>query len=366
MWQNAYVLVAAVPSAAGICAAVWTRRRVSPAERPVGAELSPHDIAFLAGGPGRVVDTSLVRSYLAERLVLSRDGRVTVTISAASQRPDDYLDAVVFGRAERAGNINYRFLRRGAMGHHGVRAVGTGLAERGLLHHLERLPAARTARRFLGWTLPPLALAVLLAVLLDGGRPDRPAVATALALLAAGAAALAATRPPRELLAAAGRRRLAELRGHLPRRPGEAPGSPTGPDSPAGEDSPAAQDPPTTQGSPTNADELLLAIALDGPADAPPELLPPEFRTVLVSEAEEADRLVARDRARHRARRSTRSTRSTASATGGAGLSGWASCGGSTSWCGSPGSASCSSGGGSTSHGCGSSGGCGSSCGGGS
>ncbi|MET8540948.1 TIGR04222 domain-containing membrane protein [Kitasatospora sp. NPDC004799] len=349
MWQNAYVLVPAVPLAAGICSAVWTRRRVGPTGRPDGAELSPHAVAFLAGGAGRVVDTSLVRSHLAERLVVSRDGRVTVTLRSWDHRPTDLVDTVVLGRAERSRSGRYRYVRREAMRHPAVKAVGTELAERGLVHHVDRLQPARTARRFLSWSLLLVALAVVLAVLLDAGRADRPAVATALALLAAGLVTLPATRPPREPLTPAGRRRLAALRDRGPWRP--------------------------NAGSPMSPDEMLLAIALHGPAGVATELLPRELRTVLLSETEEAERITARERAAVPLPRRSSSPRPrpAASSSGFAGSSGWGSCGsGSANWYGASDSGgshshSCgsSSGGGSHSHGCGSSAGCGSSCGGG-
>ncbi|MBV2151494.1 TIGR04222 domain-containing membrane protein [Kitasatospora sp. SUK 42] len=323
MWHNTYFLIPAALLVAASFHAGRTTRRAKHVANPRGLPgrgLSLLSAAFLAGGPGRVFDTALVRMHVAERAVISRGGTVTIT----HDRPYDAVDQAIMDSAGPTRSRGVAALRADVMRSPAVQALGDDLADRGLMRHPDRLRAARRARRLLWLSLLPVPAAALLALLLDDGHADRPALWVPVVLLVFGLASLIGTRPPRDRITLAGRSQLVLM----------YVGKPWTPNS--------GLYPRMTGGA------VLGAIALGGLAAAAAEPGIEELQELLVGAAAQQAAVNG----------AVGGSSSYSSGVGSSSCSG-ASCGGSAAWCGSSDSGSSGSshhsGCGSSSSSCGSS-----------
>ncbi|MET9770344.1 TIGR04222 domain-containing membrane protein [Streptomyces sp. NPDC006415] len=112
-------------------------RRPSPGPRPELHDL--HEVAFLNGGPARVVDTALTALHADGRLVVGGPGIVAVQRAQAN----DPVERAVFQELAAAPNGALHSLREAVMRHPAVQEVGDGLAARGLLVPPHRLRPLR-------------------------------------------------------------------------------------------------------------------------------------------------------------------------------------------------------------------------------
>ncbi|GLW52581.1 TIGR04222 domain-containing membrane protein [Kitasatospora phosalacinea] len=223
MWNFRFVLAFALVALSLAVAAAFNRRsrRVTDPQGLPGRGLPLLDVAFLAGGPARVVDTALVRMEREGRVVVSRARRVTVTSDRTSDPVERVLVTAVGGRAGRDLSV----LRSSVVGSPEVQRIGDGLAARGLLRHPAALRAAWRARKLVVLALlVTLVLGVVSTVQwLDG--PDRDSSAPPVfpygVLVLFTVVSLVATRPAKSRITPAGRRQLQLVRGSTPWRPRE-------------------------------------------------------------------------------------------------------------------------------------------------
>ncbi|MFE6701157.1 TIGR04222 domain-containing membrane protein [Streptomyces sp. NPDC057718] len=118
-------------------AVVERSRRPSP-----GSGVTLHDlyeVAFLNGGPARVVDTALTALHADGRLVVGGPGIVAVQRAQAN----DPVERAVLQELAAAPNGALHSLREAVMRHPAVQEVGDGLAARGLLVPPHRLRPLR-------------------------------------------------------------------------------------------------------------------------------------------------------------------------------------------------------------------------------
>ncbi|MGW7589365.1 TIGR04222 domain-containing membrane protein [Streptomyces rubiginosohelvolus] len=118
-------------------AVVERSRRPSP-----GSGVALHDlyeVAFLDGGPARVVDTALTALHADGRLVVGGPGIVAVQRAQAN----DPVERAVLQELAAAPNGALHVLREAVMRHPAVQEVGDGLAARGLLVPPHRLRPLR-------------------------------------------------------------------------------------------------------------------------------------------------------------------------------------------------------------------------------
>ncbi|MFD4124421.1 TIGR04222 domain-containing membrane protein [Streptomyces globisporus] len=118
-------------------AVVERSRRPSP-----GSGVALHDlyeVAFLNGGPARVVDTALTALHADGRLVVGGPGIVAVQRAQAN----DPVERAVLQELAAAPNGALHVLREAVMRHPAVQEVGDGLAARGLLVPPHRLRPLR-------------------------------------------------------------------------------------------------------------------------------------------------------------------------------------------------------------------------------
>ncbi|MFE7190718.1 TIGR04222 domain-containing membrane protein [Kitasatospora sp. NPDC057541] len=221
MWHDAYYLIPAAVLAATVLWASRARQAALRVPNPQGLPgrgLHLLHAAFLAGGPGRVFDTALVRMHRAGHVVVSRSRLVTVT----ADRPQDAVERAIVEAVGPSRSLDLDPLRLAVMRSPGVQAIGDELAGRGLLRNPVRLRRARTAHRSI-WLAPLLTVALTaLAYPLashDGSGDDGPALWIPLLLLAVGLLSLLGTRPPKGRITPAGRRQLGLMDNGTPWRP---------------------------------------------------------------------------------------------------------------------------------------------------
>ncbi|MFE7139312.1 TIGR04222 domain-containing membrane protein [Streptomyces sp. NPDC057644] len=118
-------------------AVVERSRRPSPGPRPELHDL--YEVAFLHGGPARVVDTALTALHADGRLVVGGPGIVAVQRAQAN----DPVERAVLQELAAAPNGALHSLREAVMRHPAVQEVGDGLAARGLLVPPHRLRPLR-------------------------------------------------------------------------------------------------------------------------------------------------------------------------------------------------------------------------------
>ncbi|MFB6892340.1 TIGR04222 domain-containing membrane protein [Kitasatospora sp. NPDC056327] len=324
MWHNAYFLIPAVLLVAAVIRASTTRQAARRVPNPMGLPgrgIPLLDAAFLAGGPGRVFDTALVRMHRAGHVVVSRSRLVTLT----ADRPRDPVDREIADAIGPTRSRDLDSLRVAVMRSPSVQAIGDGLAGRGLLRNPVALRRARTAHRLLWPTLLITAAFTAAAYMIDSEEPgyDRPALWIPLVLFVLDLVSLIALRPSRGRITPAGRRQLALVDDGRPWSP--------------------------RQGA-RNADSALLgALALGGLAAVGAAAFGDEELLEALLAAETAEQVA----------------RTTAANSGaGSGSPGGSSCSGPTVWCGSsdssdssgsPGSSGSSDSSGSSGSGCGAS-----------
>ncbi|MFE2867328.1 TIGR04222 domain-containing membrane protein [Embleya sp. NPDC059259] len=116
---------------------------------PVGAQsLEPYELAFLAGGPRRVVDTAIVRLHARGDLLVSRDGRLTATAPAGGVAIED----TVLTAAGVEGGADLTELRLAAVRNPAIEASAGRLVAAGLAR---RRPTPFTRRALTaGWVVP--------------------------------------------------------------------------------------------------------------------------------------------------------------------------------------------------------------------
>ncbi|MFH9350311.1 TIGR04222 domain-containing membrane protein [Kitasatospora sp. NPDC017646] len=314
MWHNSYFIVPAVLLVAAGLYAARTRQRVGHVPHPKGLPgrgLPLLDTAFLAGGPGRVFDTALVRMHLGEQVVINRSGLVTLT----GAKPYDAVDQAVHDAVGPTGSRELGTLRRMVMRSAAVQEIGDRLADRGLMRRPERMQRARTARRLLWLAMLDVVVFAVLALLLDDNEAlhDRPNLWIPGFLLLLGAVALATSTPAEGRITPAGQRQLSLMQGSTPWTPS------------------AGISPRLAGGA------VLGALALGGLAAAGLENLELEEAMTAAAAHEEA------------VRQATASASSSSSYSSSPSSSSSSSCGSSATWCGSSGSS------GSTTSSCGSS-----------
>ncbi|MEU7091539.1 TIGR04222 domain-containing membrane protein [Kitasatospora aureofaciens] len=220
MWHNSYFVVPTVLLVAAVLYAAGTHQRVRHVARPQGLPgraLPLLDTAFLAGGPGRVFDTALVRMHLSEQVVISRSNLVTLT----GAKPYDAVDQAVHDAVGATGSRELGALRRMVMRSAAVQEIGDRLADRGLLRRPERMQRARTARRLLWLAMLDVVLFAGLALLLDDNDAlhERPNLLIPGFLLLLGALGLATSTPAKGRITPAGQRQLSLMQGSTPWTP---------------------------------------------------------------------------------------------------------------------------------------------------
>ncbi|SDT50297.1 TIGR04222 domain-containing protein [Streptomyces sp. TLI_053] len=209
MWHNSYYVVPGLLLAATVLVAQQAKRaarRVSDPKGLPGRGIALLEAAFLAGGPGRVFDTALVRMHRRGHVVVSRSRLVTLTAA----EPVDEVDGAIVDAIGASRSRDLDSLRVAVMRAPAVQAVGDALAARGLLRNPERLRRARTAHRTIWLALAVTAAFAVAAPLLASDEPgsDGPALWPPLLLLVLGLVSLLVTRPPKGRVTPAGRRQL--------------------------------------------------------------------------------------------------------------------------------------------------------------
>ncbi len=131
-------LAVVVSSVLLIVKAVAERSR-RPSPGPGVALHDLYEVAFLNGGPARVVDTALTTLHADGRLAVGGPGIVAVQRAQAN----DPVERAVFQELAAAPNGALHVLREAVMRHPAVQEVGDGLAARGLLVPPHRLRPLR-------------------------------------------------------------------------------------------------------------------------------------------------------------------------------------------------------------------------------
>ncbi|TXS57381.1 TIGR04222 domain-containing membrane protein [Streptomyces sp. t39] len=136
-----------------------------------GAGLTLHEAAFLAGGPGRVTDLTLVSMHRQRRLLLAHTGWTTVV----DPDTEDALERSVIAAAGPAGQERTSAVRTAVAADEAVRAVGDRLVTVGLAVPDRARAAVVSAIRAVRTTslLIP-ALAVCAVLTLPAGREPGP------------------------------------------------------------------------------------------------------------------------------------------------------------------------------------------------
>ncbi|GAA5613917.1 TIGR04222 domain-containing membrane protein [Streptomyces platensis] len=173
----------AVSSLLLIVGTVSVRLRTPSVRRTDALAHDVWEMAFLAGGPGRVVDAALAGMHEDGRLAVGGPGVVTVRQALAR----DAVEAAVLDAIARTPGGALAALRATAMRSPAVQGVGDGLAARGLLR---RPQLGRGWRRWAGVQMTACGVlffvGVLLSVAGSGGGDGfavPPVVTTAPALI---------------------------------------------------------------------------------------------------------------------------------------------------------------------------------------
>ncbi|WDV52233.1 TIGR04222 domain-containing membrane protein [Streptomyces coeruleorubidus] len=156
--------------------------RMLKAEVTVREDLSAEELAFLAGGPRRVVATVLFRMTGQGRLSVAEDGTVIFhddlyAADATAGIEKALIKAAGISRSERVGKLVAH-----AAANRGVQAIGDRLQAEGLLIAPSLRRRQHRARRLLWWlaALPP----VLTVYEITAGTPDRWWAGVALSAIA--------------------------------------------------------------------------------------------------------------------------------------------------------------------------------------
>ncbi|NEE05047.1 TIGR04222 domain-containing membrane protein, partial [Streptomyces sp. SID7499] len=131
--------LAVVVSSVLLVAKAVAERSRRPTPGPGVALHDLYEVAFLNGGPARVVDTALTALHADGRLAVGGPGIVAVQRAQAN----DPVERAVFQELAAAPNGALHVLREAVMRHPAVQEVGDGLAARGLLVEPHRLRPLR-------------------------------------------------------------------------------------------------------------------------------------------------------------------------------------------------------------------------------
>ncbi|WDT92687.1 TIGR04222 domain-containing membrane protein [Streptomyces sp. SCSIO-PteL053] len=131
--------LAVVVSSVLLVARAVAERSRRPSPGPGVALHDLYEVAFLNGGPARVVDTALTALHADGRLAVGGPGIVAVQRSQAN----DPVERAVFEALAAAPSGALHVLREAVMRHPAVQEVGDGLAARGLLVPPHRLRPLR-------------------------------------------------------------------------------------------------------------------------------------------------------------------------------------------------------------------------------
>ncbi|WP_328536102.1 TIGR04222 domain-containing membrane protein [Streptomyces sp. NBC_00344] len=154
-------------------AAAEAARQPSEGAAHHGQTLTLYEAAFLAGGPHRVTDLTLVSMHRARRLLLAHTGWTTVV------DPDgrDDLERSVIGAVGPAGQARTAAVRSAAAATEAVRTLADRLVRAGLaVPDAARTGVGAAMSRVRGAILVVLAASVA-ALLLDGGTAEAGMIA---------------------------------------------------------------------------------------------------------------------------------------------------------------------------------------------
>lgn len=182
---------------------IMVRAGVPAGGPPRHDQLSVHELAYLAGGGGRVVETAVARLIDLGRLRPSRRGTVQVVAGATAT---DAVDRAVLGDAARYGHRTLGLLIDRVATADEVRGIRAALVDKGLLVD------GRAVRARLSAAPVAVLFAVGLARWANGVSSGRPIGWLTLALLATAVAGLLLYRRPVPERTYAGDRVLAEAR----------------------------------------------------------------------------------------------------------------------------------------------------------
>ncbi|MFI8828503.1 TIGR04222 domain-containing membrane protein [Streptomyces sp. NPDC053431] len=209
------LLVAFVVS--GVACARVCRDAVAGDTRGHGDGLTVREAAYLAGGPLRVADLTLVGLHRSGLVLLAHTGWATVVDGTGGR---DEVERAALGAIGPGGQARIGDVRELAAAAAGVRAVADCLVARGLaLPEDARRVTAAGARELRGAFLVTLALGAGSVLLVPAGERGPVAAWFALPLVAAGLCLLIARTgdPGHHCWASpAGRRLLAGLSAHDP------------------------------------------------------------------------------------------------------------------------------------------------------
>ncbi|MFF2774680.1 TIGR04222 domain-containing membrane protein [Streptomyces sp. NPDC058052] len=167
------------------------------------------EAAFLAGGPGRVIDLTLVSMHRARRLLLARSGWATVVDGSGG---GDELERAVLGAIGPDGQAPVPRLRPVVAAAACVRRIEEGLVERGLaVPGAGRREVAAGLRAVRGAFLLALALGAVAVPLVPEGDRAQVVAGFALPLTASGLCLALDLFPHSRWASHAGRRLLAGL-----------------------------------------------------------------------------------------------------------------------------------------------------------
>ncbi|MFI2238541.1 TIGR04222 domain-containing membrane protein [Streptomyces chrestomyceticus] len=156
------LLITLAAAASALLLVVRTVRIVRSAPRPKHRRASTYElweIAFLAGGPGRVADAATAGMHQDGRLAVGGPGVVSVRQSVAY----DPVETAVLDSLARTPDGSLDTLRRHVMRAPAVQAIGDRLAKRGLMRHPR---AGRPWRLLAAWQTGICAVGLVLALLL--------------------------------------------------------------------------------------------------------------------------------------------------------------------------------------------------------
>lgn len=189
---------------------VRVRVRAGHSSQPVRS-LDMDELAYLAGGPRRVVETALARLLTAGELRTSRRGTVQATAATSSLNP---VDRAVITDSQRYTNRTVNLLIPAVAKDDAVTAIGRRLEEMGLVVHPDVAKAALRKGSTALWVL----LAIGVARWVNGVAISAPIGWLTLQLVVTGALIWLLTRRGKHLRTSKGNRVLEDARTTSTRR----------------------------------------------------------------------------------------------------------------------------------------------------
>ncbi|PWK79444.1 uncharacterized protein (TIGR04222 family) [Lentzea atacamensis] len=183
---------------------VRVRVRAGHSDQPVRS-LDMDELAYLAGGPKRVVETSIARLLTAGELRTSRRGTVQVTTTTSSLNP---VDRAVITDSQRYTNRTVGLMIPSVSKDGVVIGIGRRLEEMGLVVHPDVAKSALRKGSIALWVL----LAIGVARWVNGVAIDAPVGWLTLQLVITGALIFLLTRRGKHVRTSKGNRVLNEAR----------------------------------------------------------------------------------------------------------------------------------------------------------